>query len=327
VIGAVELQQLCRWQFTADPCALRRGPSLQHQREVPRRIAAGSVERGPVGEHLRGGIDHGIDHQRRGPHRRIIRMSAPHQHERIDPFGRHVADQPSGRIVAPDGAELRLGNAHAVYPEEIGLNGGSRGGISRQHRRGRRTLAQCGPNATVVVRSIQIDQPGYPRGIPAGKCRELISGNRVPHEGNLRESERVEHRAEIGDAGRQIISRWRLAGRAVAPAGDGEDMVLVGEAGGEFIESVRDVLQAGEEDEWWPRAAPVEHLESHSPRHRYELDSMGRRIDPRRNSVLRPRYGRGARREHAQAGCQNSAGRQPPHSAHRYRPLAGNCGR
>ena len=161
----------------------------------------------------------------------------------------------------------------------------------------------------------------------SGECRELISGNRVAHDGYLREPERVEHRVEIGDAGRQIVSRSRLARRTVAPAGDGEDLVLIGEAGGEFIESVRHVLQAGEEDEWWPCATPVEHLESHSRRHRYELDSMGRRIDPRGDSVLRPRYGRGARREQAQAGCQNSVGRQPPHSGHRYRALADNCGR
>ena len=51
-------------------------------------------------------------------------------------------------------------------------------------------------------------------------------------------------------------------------------MMMIGEARGEVIEPVRDVLQSGEEDQRRPRAAPVEHFEAHPWRYDDELNSV-----------------------------------------------------
>ena len=52
-------------------------------------------------------------------------------------------------------------------------------------------------------------------------------------------------------------------------------MVLVGEPGREIIETVRDVLQAGEEHQGRAGTAPVEHFELHVRGDGDETDRMG----------------------------------------------------
>ena len=68
-------------------------------------------------------------------------------------------------------------------------------------------------------------------------------------ERHAREPQRVEHGAEIGQAGRQIVPVRRLAGGAVATAGDGQDVEPVGEPRGEVVEAVRDISKPREEDD------------------------------------------------------------------------------
>ena len=126
----------------------------------------------------------------------------------------------------------------------------------------------------MVVCRIQIDEPGHPLGIRARERRELVARDGVANEGDTRESQRIQNGAQIGNPAGQIITRVRLARRAVATARNREDMVSVDEVRGEIIESVSHILQSGEEDERGSRAAPIEHLEAHAGRHGHEADAV-----------------------------------------------------
>src|SRR6185436_13129725 len=143
----------------------------------------------------------------------------------------------------------------------------------------------------------------------------------MAYQDNPRELQRVEHSPEIGGAGCQLIARARLARGPIASTGNREDMMVVGKLGGEVVESVRHVLKPGEEDERWPRAAPVEHLEPDSRGDGDEADLVRGGIGPRRQGKRHLRRGYPACDQQGHGEIQRSPECRLPAGKHDSWPL------
>ena len=135
-------------------------------------------------------------------------------------------------------------------------------------------LANQNSDAGVIIGRVEIHEVTHPLRERGGKRGELIAGDRVTHECHPSEMQRIEHRTKISDPGREIIARGCLAGRPIPATGDGEHMVVIGEARSEVIEPVGHVLQSGKKDQWSARTAPVEYFQCHSRRDCDELRSV-----------------------------------------------------
>lgn len=67
----------------------------------------------------------------------------------------------------------------------------------------------------MVERGVEVDQPMHSVRIGAGEGGKLVARDRVTHQRDLVEMQRVEHQPEVFDpAGDVVAARW-LAGRAV----------------------------------------------------------------------------------------------------------------
>jgi hypothetical protein len=91
---------------------------------------------------------------------------------------------------------------------------------------------------------------------------------------NALKFESVQRFHDIVDHRGEVVSVLRLVRCAEPPAGETENVKALGKAGGKFVEHMCGVTMTCEEDDRFPRTAPVEHLHSYARFHFYETYSM-----------------------------------------------------
>jgi hypothetical protein len=91
---------------------------------------------------------------------------------------------------------------------------------------------------------------------------------------NALNCESVQHFHDVVNHRGEVVPVLRLVRCAEPPPGDTQNVKALGKAGGKFVEHMCGVTMTREEDDRFPRTAPVEHLHPYARFHFYETYSM-----------------------------------------------------
>ena len=125
-----------------------------------------------------------------------------------------------------------------------------------------------------------VDDPGGALGVPLGEPGDLVAPHGPAAQDRALDPEAVEQLAEIFDQ-RFVVVRTggRMIGLAMAPPGIGDDVVSVGERGGDIVEGMGRIAHAVDQHQAVSGPAPIEDVER-NPVDLNEPGLMRRRVGP-----------------------------------------------
>src|SRR6202023_3741570 len=101
--------------------------------------------------------------------------------------------------------------------------------------------------AQEVVGRVEIDELGHPLGMGRRNLRQLLTGQGMADEVDLREAQRVEHLEDVGsEAGRIVAGGWLTRGTEAA-ARDSPDMEITRQLGRKVVVDVGGGAQSSKE--------------------------------------------------------------------------------